>query len=214
MGLMDAVYLMSYVEDEPTRHVVRRVLDYLLPSLQRKVSFLDGYPSVVGGYGQLKARAKKWKKAAENGTWLLVVTDMDTAEVPNEIGKKWLEVNCLGKLPSKLIFRIAVREVESWIMADREAFAGFLHISEANIVESPDDLSDPKAEVFRLVRDKCKSGRFKTMLPKKNQRVGIDYNLRMCEFVDKHWRVAAALEHSPSLARAVARMQKTLSEVD
>ena len=186
---MDDVYLMSFVEDAPTCHVVRRLLGYLAGKVNRRIILPDGFPSVMGGYGKLKARAKNWKRAAENGTWLLVVTDMDRAKTPNEIGKEWLGVECLGQLPGKMIFRVAVREIESWIMADREMFAKFLRIPESNVTLDPDVLMDPKAEVFRLVREKCTVTRFKKMLPVKNQAVGVDYNRLICEFVDGHWRV-------------------------
>ena len=213
---MDDVYLLSFVEDEPTQHVVRRIVDYLAGKVPRKVVLMDGYPFVVGGYGQLKVKAKKWAEAAEHGSWMLVVTDMDTDKglTPNDLGEKWLGVDCLGMLPPKFIFRIAVREIESWIMADREAFAKYLHVSEDNVTTTPDELSDPKLELFRIIREKCKALRFKRMLPTKNQHVGIDYNVRMCEFVDKFWRIEKAMQVSPSLHRAVSRLLKTLSEVE
>ena len=213
---MDDVYLFSFVEDEPTQHVVRRIVDYLAGKVSRKVTLMTGYPFVVGGYGQLKVKAKKWAEAAAHGSWMLVVTDMDTDKglAPNDFGKKWLGVDCLGMLPQKFIFRIAVREIESWIMADQEAIAKYLHVSEDNFTVIPDELPDPKRELFRIIREKCKALRFKRMLPTKNQHIGIDYNGRICEFVDKLWRIEKAMQVSPSLHRSVSRLLKTLSEVE
>ena len=129
-------------------------------------------------------------------------------------GSDPLEITLLRFLEiRKMIFRVAVREIESWIMADREMFAKFLRIPESNVTMDPDVLMDPKAEVFRLVREKCTVTRFKKMLPVKNQAVGVDYNRLICEFVDGHWRVEAAMAHSPSFARSVDRIMKTLTEV-
>ena len=43
-----------------------------------------------------------------------------------------------------MIFRIAVREVESWIIADKEGIAEFLNVAVANFTDLPDNISDPK----------------------------------------------------------------------
>lgn len=212
MGLMEDVYLLSYVEDEPTRHVVQRIIDFVQANVPRKVLLPDGFPSVVGGYGNLKAKSRKWIDAAKNGVWLLVVTDMDTAEIPNEIGMKWLGVSCLSELPKKFIFRVAVREIESWIMADVAGFAKFLGISGDNLFENPDALPDPKAALFDVIRRKCPQSKFQRMLPQKGQRVGVDYNNRICGFVDKDWSIESALRHSLSFSRSIARLTKVLRE--
>ena len=211
---MNPVYLMSFVEDEPTRHIVRRIFDYVKANVDRQVEMLEGYPQVLGGCSKLKARAMKWAEAASHGTWLLVVTDLDAAVSPNEIGKQWLGVDCLGQLPERFIFRIAVREIESWIMADNLGLAEYLHVPSGNITIVPDTLRDPKQELLRIIREKCKMKKFKNMLPIGNQHVGIDYNRHLCEFVDLKWNLDLARQHSPSLDRSVARMIATLSSVN
>lgn len=73
---------------------------------------------------------------------------------------------------------------------------------------------DPKLELFRIIREKCKALRFRRMLPARNQHVGIDYNVRICEFVDKFWRIEKAMQVSPSIHRSISSLLKTLSEVE
>ena len=48
------------------------------------------------------------------------------------------------------LFRIAVREVEAWLIADREALAGFLKIKIMHVPYKPEELVDPKRVLLEL----------------------------------------------------------------
>jgi len=207
------IHFLSFVEDEPTKHVVQRLFVYLREHCQCNIELLPGYPDVLGGFGNLKGRAPRWIKAAEaSGAWFFVVTDLDRASSPNDLGRDWFGVDCLGLLPRTFLFRIAVREVESWIMADRLALSGYLGIAQNNLPANPDELDDPKSVLLSTIRAKCRKKIFLDMLPKgRNQHVGVAYNERLCAFVDQFWDIDRAMAHSPSLARSVARMASTLS---
>lgn len=49
-----------------------------------------------------------------------------------------------------MCFRIAVREVEAWLLADAEQAAGFLAVPLARIPAEPETLPDPKATLIAL----------------------------------------------------------------
>ena len=61
------------------------------------------------------------------GTPFILLTDLDKNECAPMLIQEWLT----DPLHPNLIFRVAVHEVEAWILADREAFAPFLGISPA-----------------------------------------------------------------------------------
>ncbi len=92
----------------------------------------------------------------------LVLTDLDNRECAPSMIQEWLPVT----RNHNLIFRIAVREVESWILADRKGFAKFLGIAQKRIPENPDDLIDPKAELIHLARASRKRDLMKDLVPR------------------------------------------------
>ena len=65
----------------------------------------------------------------------------------SHIDKKWLPY---PKHPN-LLFRVAVKEVEAWLLAHRAAFATFLGISDKFIPqEQVDTIPDPKQFLINL----------------------------------------------------------------
>jgi len=106
------------------------------------------------------------------------------------------------------LFRVAVREVESWLLADREAMARFLHISSAQCPDSPDDIIDPKQALLNLVRKSNNRALKQDILPAKGSMssVGLGYNARLSDFVWNYWDVNRAVAQSDSLNRAWKRV--------
>lgn len=101
--------------------------------------------------------------------------------------------------------RIAVRMVESWILADREACADFLGISIHHIPYTPDDEINPKLLLVNLAR----RSKYRTIkediipLIGSTGRVGKNYYGQMEKFVNQKWSTDRAIIYSPSLKRAV-----------
>ena len=50
----------------------------------------------------------------------------------------------------KLLIRLAVLEIESWILADRRAMARWLGVPERVVSRVPESLNDPKRELVQL----------------------------------------------------------------
>lgn len=109
-------------EDEVSESVVRR----LLHECRRNYIVIHAYPTEGSGY--LKANINAFNKSARVNPFLLV-TDLDQVECAPILIRNWLP----GYKHHNLIFRVAVREVESWLMADRNNLARFLGISNSPI---------------------------------------------------------------------------------
>ncbi len=51
-------------------------------------------------------------------------------------------------------FSLAVREIEAWALADREALADFMGVKQAKIPEHPDGEEDPTVTLVHLARSR------------------------------------------------------------
>ena len=158
------------------------------------------------GFGYLKQRITAFNQMAQRVMPVLLLTDLDRADCPAELINAWLPV---GASP-RLLFRVAVRETESWLLADRPAFADFLGISIDKVPNRPDELADPKAALLDLVRKSKRRELRQEILPRPGVSfpVGLGYNDQWCRFVRDHWETGRAAKVSPSLARAVDRLAR------
>lgn len=107
-----------------------------------------------------------------------------------------------------LIFRVAVREIEAWLLADIERMAHFLGVPKSKLPATPDMIVDPKQELIALARLSQKRTIREDLVPRPNsgRRVGPAYTSRLSEFVadEKNgWRPEKAAERSDSLARCL-----------
>jgi hypothetical protein len=186
------------IEDELSEAVLRRLL------ADSRRGYFVGTAYRRGGFGYLRRTTIGWNRAAR-GVPFVVLTDLDDYDCPRSLVDEWLTE---PKHPN-LLFRVAVREVEAWLLADGKHLAPYLGIREALIPDNPDSLIDPKATLIDLAR-KSRSGDVKArIVPKRGStaRQGPDYNGCLIRFVSKDWQIAAAVARSPSLARAVDRLK-------
>ena len=200
---------LSFVEDAPTRAAVIR----LFADFAERYPFVmlaAGHPVVTRGNGRLREKALKLRDAASHGITSLLVTDLDACPTPNDLGRDWFGIVCLSELPNGFIFRVAIREIEAWIMADREGFAQYLSVSPDNFPNDSESILDPKRFLLDLIAAKCRRKRFREMLPLKGQKIGINYNPVLVDFVESHWNIANATLHSTSLRRAIDRISSFL----
>lgn len=156
------------------------------------------------GYGFLKSNLKKFDSAAQRMP-VLVLTDLDRAECAPSLRIRWM-----GNEPAqtKFLFRVAVREVEAWLLADREAMARFLNLSPAKIERDTETIDDPKRYLLRLAQ-RAPAELRADLLPKRGARAaqGFGYNARMGAFVIDHWSSRRAAKNNASLKKAIARLE-------
>jgi hypothetical protein len=194
-----AARLGLVAEDKLTQAILRKCVAHYLPNHQVVRS------DVEGGRGNVQRKLKAYAALARTLP-VVVCVDLDSDECPPSLLKSW-EPH-FSRAPA-LLLRIAVREVESWVLADRKRFAQFIDAQSDDITNNPDSLDDPKRYLLELTRATAKPELKNDLLPRnfnKHPRIGPAYNLRMCEFVQKKWRPHVAAERSESLARAVAAM--------
>jgi len=186
------------VDDDLSELVIRRLL------LDTGRNYSVGNVFGRGGFGYLQSKAKNWNAAAAAGTPILLLTDLDHHPCPSGLIKDWLEVD----LHANLVFRVAVREVESWVLADREGFADFLGISDVVIPVQPDQIPDPKQSLVNLARRSPRRTLRESIVPRQGSTAvqGPDYNTCLGGFVRKQWNRNAAVQRSPSLSRAWKRL--------
>lgn len=180
-------------EDALSEAVVEKILN------SAPVDFRVVWKQRKRGFGYLKKNIRKFNEIA-NTYPVILVTDLDQSRCAFELTKNWLNT---PRNPN-LLFRVAVREVESWLLADREALAHFLNISVAKCPVSPDDILDPKQVLLNLVKKSRRREIKQDMLPVKGalSPVGLGYNARLSEFVWNYWVVNRAIAKSDSLNRA------------
>lgn len=164
------------------------------------------------GKQDLIEKSGKYLQAARTSSFRCIcLVDLDNDACPLALIER-----CLGKAQhDNFIMRIAVREVEAWLLADREKIAAYFDISQAVIPENPDELPDPKAKIVELARRSRKSEMKRDMVPSEGSsaKTGKNYRARMGSFVDLAWRPAIAADRSPSLRRALARLDEYLNNL-
>jgi len=192
--MTNPIFINLAVEDLLSEFVLREIIK------QSQRPFVIGNCLCHGGYGYLKKNIHAFNNAAR-GMPFLVLTDLNSTECPPTLIKKWLP---FPKHPN-LLFRVAVREVEAWLLAHREAFALFLGISEKLIPQEIEAVADPKQLLINLTA-KSKNRKIREAIvppAEKTVTMGPDYNEKLKEFINNYWQAERAAQYSPSLQRTI-----------
>ncbi len=142
---------------------------------------------------------------AKTGIYTFIITDLDNRRCAGMMIREWFSIPSPQpiSLPMELLFRIAVREVESWILADRKAWAKYIKIPVDNWPRTPDQLADPKQYLLNVIRSKGRKKAHKEMLPLGTAHIGPRYNEILSEFIASQWSPPRAAALSPSLKRSI-----------
>jgi hypothetical protein len=181
------------VEDPLGQVVLRRILR------EHRSDIVVGTCYGNRGYGYIKKRAGGFNRAAK-GAPLLMLADLEMECAPAQI-----RALLSGPRHPNLVFRVAIMEIESWILADRGGFSSFLGVAKRFIPQEVDVIVDPKKLVVNLAR-RCRRRSLREALvptPGSTAKVGPGYNGQLSSFVDSAWNISEASQNSPSLRRAV-----------
>ncbi len=184
------------VEDRLSDAVATKILEKFDVEIVKRI----GYK----GKSDLERKTLELNRAA-NGITVFMLTDLDSPrDCPPRLIQSWVK----GTLNPRFFFRVAVMEVESWIMADRIGFAAFLSIPSHQIPSPTDDILNPKEFLVSLARRSRKKTVREALvpMPSANFSVGIEYNTLLSEFVREHWNLERAATVSPSLKRTLDRL--------
>ena len=158
-----------------------------------------------GGAGYLRRKVEDFNRTAR-GVPFFVLTDLDQHECPPALVESWLRT----PKHSNFIFRVAVREVEAWVMAHRQAFADFLGISLDLIPVQVEEIDNPKEFLVRLAGRSRRADLRGDLAPRPGStaKVGRAYNSALSRFVMKSWNTFEAAENSVSLRGTVEALLK------
>lgn len=182
--------------------------------LIRLIADSGGKPGPVygkRGKNHLQKHLRAYNQAAKFSAWLVLIDldhDADCAPPFRE--------DCLPDSARGMIFRIAVRAVETWLLADRERLAKFMNISPARIPIDPESVDDPKRTMVEMARYSRRSRIREDMVPRPGSgcSVGPAYASTLIEYVNDNqhgWRPGIAGKSSDSLSRCIIRLREFVS---
>src|SRR5260370_12236039 len=160
------------------------------------------------GKAHLLERVPIYNQAAHRVPWFVLADlDMD-AQCPSEAIAGWLSKPAHG-----MRFRIAVRSIEAWLMADRESIASFLAVSLSKIPHRIDLDPNPKQTLINIARTSRNRRIRNDVVPRQESgaRVGPLYVPRLTAFTENHWRPAEGEKHSESLRRCICALSTLTS---
>ena len=189
--------IQAAVEGIVDEAVVRRLIAH--------VGGIVGHVYGKQGKGQLRKRISGYNQAARRSPWIVVVDlNHDDACAP-PLRNAWVE-----QPAPHLCFRIAVREIEAWLLADEECLAGFLGVARSRVPAAPETLDDPKTALVNVARDSRRRDIREDIVPRPSsgRDVGPAYSSRMIEFASNYWRPAVAAGKADSLRRAIECLKR------
>ncbi len=142
--------------------------------------------------------------AATTGMPWVVLVDLDRdAPCAVPLRNAWLP-----EVAPSLCFRIAVRAVEAWLLADRQRVSTFFRVRQGIVPDEPEALLDPKRALVDLCRESRHKAVREAMVPRpaSGRSVGPGYTNMVRDFIldrDRGWRPAVAAEKADSLRRAM-----------
>jgi hypothetical protein len=185
-------------EDEISEFTMIKILD----SFGDKYYCGISYPG--NGFGYIKSNINGFNQAAA-ATPFFILTDLDNYSCPPELISDWL------KHPPKpnFIFRIAIREIEAWLLADREGYSKFTGVSLANFPRNPELEINPKQTLINITRRSRKRSVREDIVPiNENAQIGPNYNEQLMNYVASNWDIERAMNNSESLKRAYRYLEK------
>ena len=191
--------LAIIVEDRLSGSVAERLVAAAKPGLRYAMP-----PVHTGGVQKIRAQMPKYLNASHVVPHFVLV-DLDQTACAPALLTAWQ----LPAPQARLLFRIAIRETEAWVLADRRGFADFAGIPVSKVPQFPELERDPKQTLVNLVRRSGRKRLVAEMVPAPGSRVSIGplYNELLCEFVQTRWNLEAACCNAPSLAKALVRLR-------
>ena len=166
---------------------------------------------VQRGKANLRRALPGYNSAAQGDPWLVVVDLDQDFDCAAALVTDWLPA------PSAYMrFRVAVREIEAWLLADRERFTSFFSVPASAVPDQPDELPNPKSTLLAAVTRSRRKAIRVDMVPRpgSGRQVGAAYTSRLIEFAsdgDQGWRPNVAAQRSPSLSSCLTRLESLVA---
>lgn len=189
------------VEDELSEAVAGRLIgDYIPQGIILEAAGLNGI-------GSVKAKIPGMNQRAYYVGPVFVIADLDN---PEKCPLSLVQELIFGlEVAPAMLLRIAVPEIESWILADCEGIAQWLEIAASVVPRYPESVQDPKRTLVQLAARSHNRALREAIAPFRvlgTNRTGPNYNEAVGEFVAQRWNPEAARRSAPSLDRAITRI--------
>jgi hypothetical protein len=160
------------------------------------------------GKAALRAKINGYNNAARRVPWLVLVDLNGDAGCAPLLRTAWLAAPA-----PQLCFRVAVRQVEAWLIADGETLAAYLRVARSRIPAQPETLANAKVAMVNLARHSRRKDVRTDMVPRAEagRPVGPAYNSRLIEYAEQYWRPEAAARSAASLRRAIACLKRLVA---
>jgi hypothetical protein len=156
------------------------------------------------GFGYIKDKIDGFNRSATEIQYLTLVDFMDTGlACPPTVVANWLPHPRPG-----MTLRVVVREIESWLLADREGLTDFLAVRPTLLNINPETVPDPKQALVNIAR-RSRSRNIREAIvpsPPSTAPVGSRYNAELRAFARDHWNPTRARANAPSLASCMDRL--------
>ena len=78
---MTRFHCFSFVEDEPSKEALRKLVAQRNESCRRQLFFQEGHPQITGGFARIREKIPAFLNMAKAGLFTLALTDLDRAEI-------------------------------------------------------------------------------------------------------------------------------------
>lgn len=156
---------------------------------------------VTRGKTTLDLRLPSLNRAARHLPWLVLRdADRDVGDCPLA-----LRASLLTQPQEPLLcLRLAVRSLESWLLADAAALTSHFRVSAGRVPVAPEAELDAKRTLVRLCSASQSRSVRQGMARDDGERPGREYSALLTEFARDAWDPRRAAERAPSLARAMS----------
>lgn len=158
------------------------------------------------GCSYIKKKVRGYNRSAKSIYYLTLIDFMDTGEAcAPDVVTEWVP----DREP-KMLFRIVIQELESWLLADREGIAQFLKVDLLKVPAMPEQLHDPKRQLIQLARRSRNKSIRAALVPEPESKanVGKLYTSEMIRFISMQWDIQKARANAPSLEKCLFRLEE------
>ncbi len=185
----------AVVEGAPDAAAIRAIASHV--GLPIATVYIRNKPQILLGLSGFNQAARFWP-------WLVLIDLDSSAPCAPDFVATHLQT------PSRhMRLRVAVRELEAWLMSDRRRMADFLGVPETRIPLEPETLADPKQALVNIARHSSRRLIVEGMVPRPDSSgdTGPLYWSLLVEFITQtphQWRVGVAAQAAPSLSGCIA----------
>jgi hypothetical protein len=121
------------------------------------------------------------------------------------------------KIAEIVLSRVAVRQVEAWLLSDRESIARFLSVPISRVPTDPESQTNPKQTMVNLAAKSKRKSIREDMVPRpgSGRSVGPAYTSTLIEFIQSPapiWRPKNAARNSESLRRCMRCLEQLVQK--